>query len=119
MSALVCVCVCVACVCARACVLDFHLRLLLLYGHLKFCTSLEIEQGGGLFICLRYCASSTALGFAADLMRGERLCCREISPFSPKEEEVKVFPRKEKKKRRMMAMMKMVMGKKKEKKGMR
>lgn len=105
---------CVACVCARACVLDFHLRLLLLYGHLKFCTSLEIEQGGGLFICLRYCASSTALGFAADLMRGERLCCREISPFSPKEE-VKVFPRKEKKKRRMMAM-KMVMGKKKEKK---
>lgn len=103
-GACVCASVCVwACVCAwaRARVLDFHLRLLLLYGHLKFCTSLEIEQLRGLFICLRYCASSTPLGFVADLMRGGRLCCCENFSIQPQRRGEGVPTEK---KRRMRAM---------------
>lgn len=55
------------------------------YGHLKFCASFQIEQGG-LLICLQILRSSEVLGSAADLMRLEGFVVLNFS-IHPKEEE--------------------------------
>lgn len=71
-------------VCQSVYVCDLHF-LLRHYGHLKFCASLQIEQGGITHLPQILC-SLIVSGFAADLMRLEGFAAANFS-IHPKEEE--------------------------------